>query len=133
MQEFIVALEPRAGTLAEVLRVLAKENVNIMSAMGQNVGDFDTFRFEPDKPEKAEAALRRAYISHRTSEIVNAIVPNRPGELLKVAEKLGAAGINIEAFYLLSADASKAEVAFRVKDASAARKALAAVAAATPL
>lgn len=123
-QEFIVSLEPRPGTLAEVLRKLKEKNVNIEGVVAYNVGEFDTLRFLADKPRETEAALRAASLRYRQFEVVKTRVPDRPGGLLIAAEKLSSSGVNIQALYTLGSMGDESEVAFRVDDIQSARKAL---------
>lgn len=124
-KEIVLALEPRPGTLAAVLAGLAKENVNLRGGFGANVGDFDTWHMVVDDTARAERALRAMGTRYQTHDVVTTTVPDKPGELLKAAERLAAKGINIEAIYsLASTTPGRAEVAFRVRDAAAAESAL---------
>lgn len=124
-KEFVIALEPRPGTLAEVLGGLAKDNVNVRGGFGTNVGDFDTWHMIVDDDARAERALKAIGTRYRTFDVVTKDVEDKPGTLLMAAERLASRGINIEAVFSLGGNApGKTTVAFRVKDRTAAEAAL---------
>lgn len=124
-KEFVVSLDDKPGTLANLLRSVAKHDVNLRGIEGSAVGDFDIARLITDDSDKMERALREANVAWREFEALTVRMPDRPGELLKIAEKLGSNGINIESvFNLTPTRAGEAEVALRVDDLKRARKAL---------
>lgn len=124
-KEFVVALDPRPGTLAELLGGLAKERVNIRGGFGANVGDFDVWHMVVDDEARTSSALRAVGARFRTHDVVTTMVDDRPGELLRACEKIASRGINLEAIYTLTPEApGKASVAFRVSDARGAEAAL---------
>ncbi|MGQ0535392.1 MAG: ACT domain-containing protein [Methanobacteriota archaeon] len=123
-KEFIVALENRPGTLAEIATALGRSNVNINGFALQAQGDFGQFRFVTDDTTKAEQFLKGTRYSYRTREAVTVHVPNRPGELAKIAQKLTSSGINIEASYPLASTGTEPQIAFSVHDVPSALKIL---------
>lgn len=61
--------------------------------------------------------LEATAIGYRARDVVTASVPDRPGELLKVCDRLADAGVNVEAIHTLaSTSAGTADVAIRVAD-----------------
>ncbi len=82
-------------------------------------------RLVVDKP----AAARRVLAAHgwRTTEddVLEVTVPDRPGALADVADRLGAAGINIQYAYVGTAkSARRVNLYLAVADVAAAAKAL---------
>lgn len=124
-KEFVIPLEPRPGTLAEILGGLAKERVNVRGGFGMNVGDFDTWHMVVDDDARAERVLTGTGVRYRAFDVVTTSVEDKPGTLLAACEKLAAANINIEAvFNLGGGPPGKTTVAFRVEDTRAAESAL---------
>lgn len=124
-KEFVVALDPRPGTLAELLGGLAKERVNIRGGFGANVGDFDTWHMIVDDEIRAASVLRASGARFQTHDVVTTSLEDRPGELLRACEKIASRGINLQAIYSLASDVpGKASVAFRVNDPRGAEAAL---------
>lgn len=117
-----VQLENRPGTLAEAARILAKENVNIEAVENETCGDFGFARFFTDNPDKAEKALRKKGYFVTTTELVEAILPNRPGELARVCEALAKAGVNIDGCIGGATGTGNGRVTFRVNDPVTARR-----------
>ena len=77
-----------------------------------------------DKEEETRTALQNLGISFQEVELLTVKVPDRPGELAKIARKLGDAQINIESIYLLSKASGEAELALTVSDIAKAKQLL---------
>lgn len=123
--EIVIALDPRPGTLAQLLGGLAKENVNIRGGFGTNLGDFDTWHMIVDDTAKAESILRKQGTRYQVHDVAVTTLPDKPGTLLRATERLAGQGINIEAVYnLATTTPGECSVAFRVKDSAAAERAL---------
>lgn len=124
VKEFVIALENKPGTLAEVAGALGKANVNITGFVLQAQGDFGQFRFTSSDPAKTEGWLKGTKHSFRVRDAVTAKSENKPGELGRLAQKLAASGVNIEATYHVIPQGTESEVLFSVNDVAAAEKAL---------
>lgn len=123
-KEFIVALENKPGTLADVAKILADANVNILGVDLRALGEFGTARFITSDPTKTEQTLRTKGLKFTTTEVVTAKVPNKVGQLAEVTQKLAKAGINIEAAYGIAGTLPEAEIAFKVDKTAEAEKVL---------
>jgi hypothetical protein len=78
-----------------------------------------------DKPAVARKVLRESGWETTEDELVEVTLPDRPGALARVADKLGAAGINVQYGYLGTAgSASKVNLYLAVPDVAAALRAL---------
>jgi hypothetical protein len=124
VKEFIVALENKPGTLAEVAGALGKANVNITGFQLQAQGDFGQFRFTTSDPAKTEGWLRTTKHAWRARDAVAAPAANKPGELGRLAQKLAASGVNVEATYHVFPSSNESQILFSVSDVQAAVKAL---------
>lgn len=124
-KEIVVTLDPRPGTLAELLGRLAKDGVNIRGGYGTNVGDFDTWHMVVDDDARAERALRGSHVAYRTYDVALTEVDDRPGTLLAACERIASRGINIRSIFNLGGNRpGRSVVAFRVDDPKGAEAAL---------
>jgi len=100
IKEFTIRLEDRPGTLGKLCQTLAEENINILAYQqfphekGQG-----SVRLVVDNPDKTRATLDRQRADYRENEVAKVMLTNRPGELARVASKLGEQGINIDYGY----------------------------------
>jgi hypothetical protein len=100
IKEFTIRLEDRPGTLGKLCQTLAEENVNILAyqqfAHEKGRG---SVRLVVDNPDKTRATLDRQRADYRETEVAKVMLNNRPGELARVASRLGEQGINIDYGY----------------------------------
>jgi hypothetical protein len=100
MKEFTIRLEDRPGTLGKLCQTLGEENINILAYQqfphekGQG-----SVRLVVDNPDKTRATLDRQRADYRENEVAKVVLTNRPGELARVASRLGDQGINIDYGY----------------------------------
>lgn len=98
-KEFTVLLEDGPGTLGKVCRALADRGVNILALQSFPIGGKSVTRFIVDNPTEAKTALVSEGLTHVEVEIVHAKLRHRPGEIARVASRLGEANININYAY----------------------------------
>ncbi len=123
--EFVVTLENRPGTFADLVDVLGREGVNIVGIECQTLGDYGTAHFVVDAEAKAEAALKRAGVRFKAYRALTVRLPNRPGELSRACRTLAEAGVNIEGIFgTTSLHLHEAEFVIKTHDIDGARKAL---------
>lgn len=123
-KEFVIPVETQAGTLADITTALAKAEVNIRGFICDGHGDFSVLRLVTDKPDATEEMLRAARHVFRTHDVLTVHVPNRPGELARIAQRLAASGVNVNAAYATSANDGRTELTFSVDDLRSAVKIL---------
>jgi hypothetical protein len=120
-KELTIRMEDRPGTLAKLCKTLADHKVNILAFQAfQSVPAEakSVVRMVVDNSTGAKKALEGEHLSYTEAEVAQVKLPNRPGELGRVASQLGAANINIEHAYS-GLDASNSPVLFfGVKDVS---------------
>src|SRR5690349_591897 len=97
MNAFIVSLENKPGSLAEVTEALASRGIDITSFGGVTCGGDGTLALLTNDESGTRKALADARCQVREVEVVSATLENRPGGLAKVVRQLADAGINIEA------------------------------------
>src|SRR5260370_30928359 len=134
-KEFTVLREDQAGTLGKVCRALADRNVNILGLHSFPIGGKAVTRFVVDNPTTAKTALDTEGVTCTETEVVQVELPHRPGEIARVASRLGESKINIDYAYCgLDPGTNTPLVFFGVADAGQAAPILdkAAAAAAKP-
>lgn len=92
-------MNDRPGTLGKICRALADRNVNIVAAQSFPVGGKALTRFVFDDPTKARSVLDNERATYTETEVAKVNLAHRPGELARIAQKLGDAAININYFY----------------------------------
>ncbi|HVP67223.1 MAG TPA: ACT domain-containing protein [Anaeromyxobacteraceae bacterium] len=118
-------VENRPGMLGKVADALGAKKVDIRAFMAASLEGKGFLRVVVDKP----AAARRVFTSlgwkTTVDDLVEVVVADRPGALGRVADRLGAAGINIHYGYLGTARrAGRASLFLAVDDPKAALRAL---------
>ncbi len=123
--QYAVFLENRPGVLAKTCQTLAAAGVNITALSILDTVDHAIVRMVVDKPKEAEQALTRLHAMVQRRDVVFMDVPNKPGELARIAERLGQAGINLEYAYCTASSAhSEGAIVLRTNDLEATINAL---------
>jgi len=99
-KEFTISLEDRPGTLGKLCQTLGAEGVNILAyqQLPQEKSK-GSVRLVVDNPDKAKAVLDRQRSDYKETDVAQAKLAHRPGELGRAASRLGDAGININYGY----------------------------------
>lgn len=99
-KEFTIRLEDRPGTLGKLCQALAEQNVNILAyqqfAHEKGKG---SVRLVVDNPDKTRTTLGQQRHDYTETEVAKVTLANRPGELARIASRLGQDGININYGY----------------------------------
>lgn len=133
-KEFTVFLEDRAGTLGKVCQALADHGVNILALHSFPSGGKSITRFIVDNPGAFNAALEGARLTRTEGDVLMLKLQNRPGEIARVASRLGEAGINISYAYCgLESGTDSPLVFFGVSEIGRAARILEQAAAATAM
>ena len=98
-KEFTVLLEDRAGTLGKTCQALADHGVNILALDSFQTRGKSVTRFIVDNPAAFNVALEGAHLTYTEAAVLMLKLPNRPGEIARVASRLGEANININYAY----------------------------------
>lgn len=119
-KEFVIPLENKPGTLADVATSLGKANINIIGYLVQAQGEYGIVRMITSDPAKTEGWLKQTNRPFRMNEVVWTPVKPQPGELGRIATALSKSGVNITATY----PTENGGLAFCVDNVPSARKAL---------
>ena len=98
-REFTALMEDQPGTLGKICRALADRNVNILALHSFPIGGKSVTRFIVDNPTTAKTVLEGQPLPFTETEVVQVKLPHRPGEIARVATRLGEANININYAY----------------------------------
>ena len=88
-------VEDRPGTLGAVADALGAKKVDIRAFMASSLGGKGFVRVVVDRPAVAQKVFQAQGWKTTLDELVEVRIADRPGALARVADKLGAAGINI--------------------------------------
>jgi len=99
-KEFTIRLDDRPGTLGKLCQALAEQDVNIFAyqQFSHEKGK-GSVRLVVDNPDKTRATLDRQRNDYAETEVARVMLKNHPGELARVASRLGDKGININYGY----------------------------------
>src|SRR5574342_278319 len=95
VKQVAIAMEDRKGLMAEVAGALASAKVNIQAMCAYGMDNKAHFIMLTDSNAKAKKALSKLDGEVTEEEVVLVEMPDKPGELKKVADRLAAADINI--------------------------------------
>lgn len=120
-----VALENHPGSMADILEILSRAEVNVDAIEAEAQGDFGTVRLFVNKPKYAAELLRQDGYDVVEAEVTELLLPNTHGELARLARRLADASVNVVSLFGTSAPGARdGRLLLRVNDAAAARKAL---------
>ncbi len=100
MRDCSIQLTNHPGDLGRVAQALGRRGVNIKSLAGMTIGGVAMVRILPDDIVVARGALEAASIRFTESEVHVVLLENKAGILASVTNRLGEAGINLEAIYV---------------------------------
>lgn len=96
-----VFMESRPGHLHRILDAFEGAEVNVRGFSASDTGDYGVVRFIVDRPDKALEVLRAMGCAAVRSEVLCLRLPDRPGELARVAGILSERGLNVSYTYSL--------------------------------
>lgn len=126
MTEFTVFLANRPGMLAALTEQIAGHGVNIEAIAAFGVADQGVVRLMVDDAATTREALESDSLTFEEREVLITNLSHEPGAVASMAHRLAAAGVNIDAMYLLRSSAEGLEFAVAVDQPSVARPELSA-------
>jgi hypothetical protein len=120
--EFIVKLPDRPGQLASLASTLGDAGVQLRGIAAQK-GNVGILVADKDAT-KTRRALKKAGYRAREGQAVEMRLQDKPGSLGRSAGRFGKNRVNITSMYVLAPGRGNVGVAFGVKDARGAKKAL---------
>ena len=125
IRQISIFLENKPGQLAGICRALAKAEVNIATLSLADSADFGIVRMIVDDHMKVARVLTEAGFAVRETEVVTVTVPDRPGGMAELMEKIDGAGLDINYSYAYAlGHGEKAILVFSFNDNAKAEAAL---------
>jgi len=124
MRDCSIQLTNHAGDLARVAQALAHRGVNIKALAGMSIGGVAMARILPDDIVGARSAFEAASIRFTESEVHLVLLENTAGVLATVTNRLGEAGINLQAIYITGTADDLVELAIVCDNPKKAKKIL---------
>ena len=125
-KQLTVFIENRTGRLSEVLGVLAKNNVSIISMSLADTTEFGLLRLIVDNAALGREKLSENGFSSLLSDVYIIQIPHKAGSLQSLLKAIDENGVNIEYMYGLSVESDNAYVVLKASDAAKADEILAA-------
>lgn len=117
LKQISVFLENTQGTLAQVTKLLAEHEIDLVAMSIADTLDFGIMRCIVNKPQKALQVLKEGGFTASTTEVLAIEVPDKPGGLNSVLQILDANNINVEYLYsFVRTPSDNALILFRVED-----------------
>jgi hypothetical protein len=115
VRQFSVSLVNRPGVLANICRALSDGKVNIMALTISDSIDLGLLRIVVDKIDVAKKVLSRFDAPVTETDVLAIELPNRPGAMAALAEKLSRAHININYAYVTTGGGGQATAFIKVQ------------------
>jgi hypothetical protein len=103
VKEIRLSMPNRVGLLSEVTTAVANAKVNINAICAYALENTAFFNLITNSNAKAKKALAPLGFGIEEKDVIQVELPNKPGELQKVAKKIADAGIDIEFMYATTA------------------------------
>jgi hypothetical protein len=124
MNTFIIELENRPGTLADIADAIAEKGINIAGVAGATAAGSGAIALLTNDEASTRSVLDASGSRYREVALATASLEDKPGVLAQAARRLADAGVNIEAIFPTGMEAGKITVAFGVDNIEAAKSAL---------
>ena len=117
VKQLSVFLQNKSGKIASVTRTLYENGIDIRALSIADTTDFGILRMLVSDVEKAKTALAKENCIVSVNEVDVVAVPDKPGGLAEVLQKLADARIDIEYMYsLIDRGTNDAYMVFRLAD-----------------
>ena len=109
-KQFTIAVEHRAGAVAEIARTLGNAKVNILALLGTAQAAGGAVHVVVEDAKRAKKALDAAKISYQESSAEELELANKPGALAQYLDKLAGKGVNLNSIYATASKGGKKAV-----------------------
>lgn len=116
VKQLSFTMPDRAGLLSEVTASIAGAKVNINAICAYGMENKAYFMVNTETNAKAKKSLVKSGITIQEEDVVAVEMPNRAGELQKVAKMIADAGININYMYGTTGAGRSSTCVFKTTD-----------------
>ena len=99
IKQLSIFVENKAGRLADITKVLADNNINILALSIADTTDFGILRLIVSDPDKAYSVLKDSGVMVKATDTVAVSLQDSPGSLSRVLKQIADANIEIEYMY----------------------------------
>jgi hypothetical protein len=115
----------KPGVLGKVCDLLRKEKINIFAITTSDNRDYSLIRLVVDETRRALDLLENYGTLVQETDVIMIDGPNKPGTIAEMADRLGAAKVNIEYLYCATPPSAKSGLLiFKPSNVAKALKAL---------
>ncbi len=115
-KEISFTMPNKVGLLSEVTTAIAGAKVNITAICAYGMGNTAYFMLTTNSNAKVKKALATLGVIIEERDVVEVEVPDKPGELQKIAKKIAEAGVDIEYMYATASSGKKETCIFMTAD-----------------
>ena len=116
VEQISVLLRNEPGVLSKILESISNGNINILGLTINETAAFGELRLVVSDTQKTKGILEKIDVSYNVVKITVISLPDKPGELMKIAKLLSDNDINIDYMYTLSAVRNSAFIAIKSWD-----------------
>ena len=120
----VVMVENEVGVIADIASVLAAENINIESINTETTDNRGAVVLTVDNYDHALYVLNQAGFKAVGDDSLVIRLPDEPGALANVADRLKQAGINIQSMHILNRREGHAMIALTTDNSPLARQSI---------
>ena len=125
VHQLSVFIENKSGTLVKVLKLLKKENIQLIASTIAETADYGICRIICSEPERAYGVLKEAGVAVSLCEVFAVELDDRPGKAADAIELFAGEGISIAYLYSFLLN-GKGVLIFRTDNAEKASEIIAA-------
>ena len=119
VEQISILIRNEPGVLSKILESMSRGKINILGLTINETAAFGELRLIVDDMTKTKKILEDVDVSHNIVKVIVVNLPDKPGELLKIARLLSENDINIDYMYTLSAGSKNAYIAIKSWDMAA--------------
>jgi hypothetical protein len=116
VKQFEIVLPKKPSALAGIAEALASNGVNIRGISSELPGSNIVIKVVTDDEATTRTTLASKKVKFTEREVASIVIPDRPGEIAKLARRLARRMVIIESIFMLSRKGGKTEVAFTADD-----------------
>ena len=116
INRIVIMADNEVGVIADITRALAEEDINVETINTETAGSQGVVMLTVDSYDRALYVLNRAGFKAVGDDALVIRLPDEPGALAGVADRLKEAGVNIQSMHILNRQAGHAMIALTVED-----------------
>lgn len=120
----VIMADNRVGVIADITGALAGAGINVESLNTESVGSRGAIILTVDQYDHALYVLNQAGFKAVGDDSLVIRLPDQPGELAAVADRLKQAGVNIQSMHILGRQDGHAMIALTTNNSPEARQAI---------